>query len=259
MVNMPRRFSALIQTAAVMAVCTCFFGGCAGKLETARKQGIELYQQKQYDQALATLNRALSYDQFDAKSNTYAGLIQYRAGNYEQAIYHFKVALQSDPSSEEAKDGLTAALVKLGKPDLALDALERSAALAEKVEDPRWEKTNVKRPYTKQVQENLYTGKVDDRVRIGRAYEQLGDYDNAVLYYKKALELTPRSTQALMSLARLYEKLGNKAEVRENLIRAYNIDPAAPGLTEAMTRNGIAISEVIGTPSRQEPMVPGSR
>jgi tetratricopeptide (TPR) repeat protein len=229
----------------LLAAPILMLGGCAEKLEVYRKQGIRQYEAKQYDQSLATLNKALTYDEFDARANTYAGLIHYRAGNYQQAAYHSRVALQSDPSSEEAKECLTAALIKLNKPDLALDALERSAALAEKVSDPRWQRTFVKKRYTKEVQENLYYGKVDDRVRIGRAYEALGDYDNAVLFYKKAIELTPRSTQALVALAKLYEKLGNKTEARNCLVRAYNIDPATPGLTEAMTRNGIAISEVI--------------
>jgi tetratricopeptide (TPR) repeat protein len=220
-------------------------GGCAEKLEVYRTQGIRQYEAKQYDRSLQTLNKALTYDEFDARANTYAGLIHYRAGNYQQAAYHARVALQSDPSSEEAKDCLTAALIKLDKPDLALDALERAAALAENVSDPRWQRTFVKKRYTKEVQENLYYGKVDDRVRIGRAYERLGDYDNAVLFYKKAIELTPRNTQAWVAMGNMYAKLGNKAEARNCLVRAYNIDPATPGLTEAMTKQGIAISEVI--------------
>src|SRR6202012_731494 len=107
----------------------------------------------------------LSYDQFDAQSNAYAGLIMYRQGNYEQAAYHFKVALQSDPSSEEAKDGLTAAFIKLDKPDLALDYLERSSALADKVKDPRMAQSASKVPLQLETEARLYKGKGGDRVR----------------------------------------------------------------------------------------------
>src|SRR5258708_6605662 len=91
----------------VVAASPLLFAGCASNVEKYRTQGVKLYQQEQYDQSLQALNKALSYDAFDAKSNTYAGLIEYRAGHYEVASYHFKVALQADPSSEEAKDGLT--------------------------------------------------------------------------------------------------------------------------------------------------------
>src|SRR3954467_12356810 len=83
------------------------------------------------------LNNPLSYDQFDATANAYAGLIHYRAKEYVQAEYHFRVALQADPSSEEAKAGLVATLVAKGEPDKALDALERAAELSQKVDDPR--------------------------------------------------------------------------------------------------------------------------
>ncbi len=247
----PLRPNLLLVSA--LAVSITLLAACESNVQKYREQGVKLYQHNDYDGSLATLNKALSYDQFDAVSNCYAGLIHYRAGNYEQAAYHFKVALQADPSSEQAKDGLTAALIKLDKPDLALDYLERSSALADKVKDPREEKSNVKRRYMKQTEEGLYLGKGGDRLRIRRTYEKLGDYDNALVYYKKALVLLPDSPNVLMALASLYEKTGNKAQTREFLIRAYNADPATPNLTDAMTRNNVAISAVIGTPADTQP------
>lgn len=231
-------------------------GGCASNVEKFRKKGIALYQKEQYDQALAALDTALKYDEFDAGANTYAGLIYYRAGSYQQACYHFKTALQADPSSEEAKAGLTAALIRLNKPDLALDYLERSSALANTVDDPRTLKSNVKRKYTKQTEENLFLGKVGDRLRIARTYEKLGDYDNALLYYKKAEAMDPENVSVLQSTAGLYEKTGNKEECRAYLAKAYRVDPAAPGLIEAMTRNGLAISDLVGAPAPKAPLVP---
>ncbi|HUO08590.1 MAG TPA: tetratricopeptide repeat protein [Phycisphaerae bacterium] len=242
------KLSAILAVAASLALLT----GCESSLEKYRKLGIKQYNKGDYDSSLNTLNKALSYDQFDAQSNAYAGLIQYRQGNYEQAVYHFKVALQSDPSSEEAKDGLTAALIKLDKPDVALDYLERSSALADKVNDPHIAQSASKIPLQLQTEQRLYNGKVADRIRIARAYEKLGDYDNALVYYKKALALNDTNTKTLMDLAALSEKTGNKAATREYLIRAYNIDPATPGLTDAMTRNGVAISDVIG-PGQKQP------
>ena len=222
--------------------------GCETNLERYRKEGVRLYNQQQYDQSLAALQKALHEDQFDSVSNAYAGLIEYRADNLEQAEYHARLALNADPSSEEAKAALTAALIKKGKPDEALDALERAAKLAEKVDDPRWEKTNVKKPYTKQVEERLFLGKVHDRIRIARTYERLGDYDNALVWYQKALEMSPDNANVLMSIADMAEKSGNQGMAREYLRRTYKIDPATPGLTDAMTRNGLAISDVIGAP-----------
>ena len=237
---------------AFLLVCFCAWGmvlvGCARPLEKYRKEGVALYNAEKYDEAEVVLNKALQEYQFDAVSNAYSGLIHYQKGELEQAEYHLRVALNSDPSSDEAKGGLTVTLIKKGKPDEALDALERAAKMAEGVDDPRWEKSNFKKPYTKQVEERLYTGKVNDRIRIARAYQTLGDYDNAMVYYKKALEMSPENVSVLMSIADMSEKAGNKAQAKEYLARAYKKAPGTPGLTEAMTRNGLAISDV--TPPR---------
>ena len=158
-----------------LGLCT----GCESNLEKFRKEGVRLYNAEQYDASLTTLKSALQEDQSDAVANTYVGLIEYRQDHLQQAEYHLRLALNLDPSSEAAKTGLTSTLVKQGKPDEALDALERAALMAEKVDDPRIEKT-YKRPYTKQVEERLFTGKINDRIRIAKSYETLlGDYDNA--------------------------------------------------------------------------------
>jgi tetratricopeptide (TPR) repeat protein len=231
--------------AAAVAGLLIVLPGCETALEKYRKQGIAQYDKGEYDQSLDTLNKALKQDEFDAQSNTYTGMIDYRSGNYVQAAYHFQVALQADPSSEQAKSGLTATLIKQGKPDQALDALERAAQMAENVNDPRWEKSNIKRKYTKDVEERLYLGKVNDCLRIGETYESLGDYDNALVYYKKALDMAPKNTKVLMDLADLAEKAGNKQMTQEYLAQAYQIDPTTKGLTDAMTRNGLAISDVV--------------
>ena len=184
----------LLKTTVVGVALAALLGlltGCQTNLEKFRKEGVRLYNAQQYDESLATLNKALHEDQFDAVSNAYAGLIDLRSERLQQAEYHFQVALDADPSSEEAKEGLTTTLIKQGKPDLALDALERSAKVAEGVEDPRGAKSNIKVPYTKQIDERLFLGKVKDRIRIAQTYETLGDYDNAFTYYKEALKLEP--------------------------------------------------------------------
>lgn len=241
--------SSLIKLPLAAGIALALLAGCASKLETYRKEGVALYKQDHFDQSQAVLEKALREDQFDAVSNAYAGLIHYRAGQLQQAEYHFRVALDADPSSEEAKAGLTVTLIKQGKPDQALDALERAAELAKQVKDPRWLKTEVKRPYTKQVEEHLYLGKTNDCIRIARAYasSDVGDYDNAFVWYQKALDKSPNDPTILMSMADLAERAKNPAKTREYLRLTYLADPATPGLTAALNRNGVAISDILGT------------
>jgi len=224
---------------------TAFLGACKSELQTRREAGMALYQQEKYDAAMGELKQALTIDEFDAKSNTYAGLIHYRAGNYQQASFHFKLALQADPSDEEALAGITASYIRLDKPDLALDFLERHAAVADQVKDPRMERSIGNRRFMKESEERLFLGKGGARVRIAKTYERLGDYDNAKLYYDKALAIEPDNAAILMSLGKMYEKVANQKEAANAYIRAYRIDPATPGVSEALTRVGVAISDLV--------------
>ncbi len=246
------RHTRLLATALALAGLTA----CAQPLERYRDQGIALYNQDQYGESLTVLNKALAHDQSDPEANTYAGLIHYRQGEYEQALYHFKVALQFDPSSERAKNGITATLIKMDRPDLAMDYLERAAALSAKVKDPRASNGDVRRFYLHPVDENLFLGQAGDRARIAKAYELLGDYDNALIYYKRALDLSPNDAPVLLAMAVLFEKTGNRQGARDALAAAYRADPQTPGLTEAMTRNGLAISDVLPVPTVRAPLVP---
>src|SRR5580765_4923379 len=85
-----------IGGAVVVLGMAAMMGGCESNVEHYRKEGITLYGQQKYDQSLVSLNKALTYDEFDGKSNAYAGLVHYRAGEYVPAAYHFKLALQAD-------------------------------------------------------------------------------------------------------------------------------------------------------------------
>jgi Tfp pilus assembly protein PilF len=220
--------------------------GCETSVEHYRNEGVRLYQAQKFDDSRAALEQALQKDQSDPVSNAYAGLIELRSDQLAQAEYHFKVTLDRDPSSEEAKSGLASTLIKEGKAGQALDVLERAADMAAAVPDPRNEKSNIKVPYTKQVEERLVLGRVKDRLRIAKVYESVGDYDNALVHYKKALVLRD-DTGTMMAIVAMAERAKNQPLAREYLTKAWNQDPRTPGIVEAMTRNGLAISSAMET------------
>ena len=151
----------------------------------------------------------------------------------EAIIRHFKL--------DDVKDALTETLLREGKEDAALDFLERDAALTAKVIDPRPSK-NSKFPYNKQVEERMYLHKTDDRLRVAQTYEKIGDLENARINYAKAVQMAPQDAAILLAVGKFYAKIGDTAAAAATFHKAYRIDPATPGLVDAMTRAGVAIS-----------------
>jgi len=215
--------------------------GCESPAAKLRTEGLGLYDKGSYEPALQKFDAALQYDQFDARSNYYAGAIQSKLGKYEQAEYHLKLAWQADPGRPEVKEALAETLVREGKEDAALDFLERDAALTAQVVDPRPLKAG-KMLYTKQVEERMYLGKAGDRLRVAQIYEKIGDMENAKVNYRKALDMAPNDPVFLLAAGRFYAKTGDRATAGAALRKAYSIDPTTPGLVDAMTHAGVAIS-----------------
>ncbi len=230
-----------LMLAVVAMVFVSTLTGCANPAAKLRGEGLALYSGNAYEPALEKFNAALKYDEFEPRANYYAGAIHEKLGHYEQAEYHLKLAWQADPGFGNVKDALTETLLLEGKEDGALDFLERDAALTAKVADPRPEK-NGKRPYTKQVEERMFLNKGGDRLRVAKTYEKIGDMENAKINYAKALKMAPNNADYFLAAANFYVKIGDHAAADAAFHRAYRIDPATPGLVDAMTKAGVAIS-----------------
>jgi len=61
--------------------------------------------------------------------------------------------------------------------------------------------------------------------QIAFAYEQLGDYRNAVDYYKKVLEQNPNEPVTLNNLAAIYEDMKDYAQAAEYIKQLYILQP----------------------------------
>ena len=62
-------------------------------------------------------------------------------------------------------------------------------------------------------------GQAEPHLLIGRAYTTMGQFDEAIGEYKKALELDPNSPEIHMHLAALYRRLGRIVEADVELKR----------------------------------------
>ncbi len=193
-------------------------GGCANRGVQLRQQGVSLYHQHKYSQALTALNGSLKYDPTAAEANYYAGMIQYARKNYQLAAFHFKLTWNSDPHYPHVKSALANTYLKMGEPNGAMNFLERDAQL---------------------------TGTVTGRLRVARFYKKIGDLDDARLNYEKAAAMDPQSVSILLKVATFLDSVGDKASAGKYYAMAYRIAPETPGLVARMQADGVTVADAL--------------
>ncbi|HMD53223.1 MAG TPA: tetratricopeptide repeat protein, partial [Phycisphaerae bacterium] len=77
--------SGLVLT--LLGACA-LLAGCQDPAQVLRNQGLQLYHQGDYNDALSKFNEALKYNESEPRANYYAGAAEYQIGKYEQAAYY---------------------------------------------------------------------------------------------------------------------------------------------------------------------------
>ena len=92
----------------------------------------------------------------------------------------------------------------------------------------------------------------DEKMDLGRKYLAELDYDQAVLYYKEAINIDPKNTSAYIELADVYSKMGDNRMAREILAEAVkNSDDKKEKekINEIMTKYEDSYSEALSNPT----------
>ncbi len=111
------------------------------------------------------------------------GCHQLDLGNYSQAIGFFSAAIRQEPSDLDARRHLSAAYIGAG---MSMQAVMQLKAIAS-VQSPN----------------------AGDFAMLGEAYAQLGDKNNSISAYKKAIALEPGSRPARLGLAQVLVHSGD--------------------------------------------------
>ena len=121
-------------------------------------------------------------------------------GRYQDAASDFLVALDADPTNDDAYQYLASAYEQLGRLALAERTIQKAIAL--RPENPQG-----------------YT-------RLGALYAREAQYDNAAHQFEKALSLAPDRAQDWSSLGGVYLIGGKYPEAESALLRAINMQPS---------------------------------
>ncbi len=166
-------------------------------------KGIALKALRQYDDAIKTFEEAINLkNDFAPAYNAIAG-IYLSQGNYDKAIENYTKALEYDKKFDAAVKGIVEALI--GKSTVLLQAGKFQEAL-----DLLMQSTTYRQDYPK-----VY-------VMLAIIYNKLSQHDKAIESAKKAIELSPKSTNAdaYFELGVAYKKLGQIEEARKAFLEA---------------------------------------
>jgi tetratricopeptide (TPR) repeat protein len=127
------------------------------------------------------------------------GRALYDLGRKEEAMVHFRQALQIDPRYAPAQDDLGLALFQMGQKDEAIIQLRQASQI------------------------NPQDAKIHDH--LGNALLSLGRMDEAIIQFRQALHTNPKDADAENDLGFALFQIGQKDEAITHLRQALQIDP----------------------------------
>jgi tetratricopeptide (TPR) repeat protein len=134
------------------------------------------------------------------------GFVFYERGYFEQAEEFFGQALKDDPSSAEALYGLGSAYLQRQKTNEARDCFQRALKL-----------------------HATYPGTLPNCWNnLGILAAREGDFDQAIQYFQRALQIDPEHSIALQNLGSAYRQKKDWPQAKTALERALALDPDDP-------------------------------
>jgi tetratricopeptide (TPR) repeat protein len=171
--------------------------------EAHNNLGAELLRQGKIDEALEHFNAALRTNPDIAEAHNNIGIIMIQKGNLDAAISHFQKALQIAPEFEPAKNNLQKALA-LRQNNMGAEVGKLLTALKSSPDDPGL------------------------NYRLGNLYLGLGELNNAVRQFEKALALQPKFLEAQNNLALAYAADGQYERALAAFKKLVELDPDNP-------------------------------
>lgn len=187
------RASSIRLSALFAAVALLGLGGCSVASHAQNAQGVSLYQQGRYQEAVQNFERAIANNPKNADgyynlAATYhkLGLVSHNENELKQAENLYNQCLDRDENNRDCYRGLAVLLAEEGRSDEAFHLLEGWSA--------------------------KYPSSAAPKVELARLSEEFGRYDVAKAHLEDALQSDPYDARALAALARLRERSGNQGQ-----------------------------------------------
>jgi eukaryotic-like serine/threonine-protein kinase len=192
----------------------------------------------QQDEAIATFKKSIEVDPYYWGSHIDLGDAYLSAGENTKALAEFQRVVELDPENVGGWNNVGYAYARLGKYQDSIQAFQKSISLS-----PSWlsysnlsdlylltgQNAEAVQSAEKAVEmspnEELAVGNLADAYRAsGQQEKASAEYDKAIAMAYKDLEVNPKSTMAMRTLAVSYAKKGDASHGMEFIQRAREID-----------------------------------
>ena len=175
-------------------------------------------------------------------------------GNFDQAIQHFRLALEKNPEDSSARYGLVETyaqqLIAENKENASPETIEGAMAELLPIAKPLMKDPNIKRYisliyqnmariYAEQEQHDKAAAAWAEVIKIEPSYAEgyhnlgvanvkTGSYEEAISHFQKAVELNPYFIKGYYALGNTFVHLNRDQEAREQYLKALEINPDDP-------------------------------
>ncbi len=180
------------------------------------------------DEAIVHYRRAVRLDSNNPLSRQYLGAALERKGEFAAAAREFRQILDWDPGDPDAQAHLNGLKSKLEASAVTAESAGMTVSL------PDLNAAVQKEP-----------NRADLRTLLGTSQLRIGKASEATQNFKRALELNPNETRAMLGLAKIAQASGNLPEAINLYAKALSIDPH---LEEARAALSGALGNMSGHP-----------
>jgi tetratricopeptide (TPR) repeat protein len=162
--------------------------------------GLSKSHKESFEKGVELTQKAISLDPKDSRHYAQLGFLYVMKRDYDKAIAEGEKAVALDPGGAEAHAWLGMSLNYADRPKDAIPLFERAIRL--NPIGPTWYFLN-----------------------FGHSYRMVGQYQEAITQYKKALRIAPNNIMAHLGLAGMYSLMGRDEEARAEAEEVLRINP----------------------------------
>ena len=211
-------------------------GSQAQDAQVLVRQGEEYLRNRQYNEAMEALRRAIEIQPNLVSAHVQLGLTLLAIGRVDQAMVEVKRAIELEPNDAHAYVALGKVQASMRRYSEAIDAFKQATSLDSNY-FAAYANLGVAYGVTERYPESaeayqqalrIDPNNADALNGLGIAQFRLGQHEEGIQSLKRAVRINPRFVNAYLNLARWYESLGRYAESADAFTEAIRIVPKFP-------------------------------